>query len=88
MQENVFRLEDFSCEKSSFNAFYCWEDGWFNANFSLEEMKTNLDSDMDKIKIIVDFPSMFHADSKKKDRKRALLSIGTSPSVKNTRRWF
>ena len=71
MQENVFRLEDFSCEKSSFNAFYCWEDGWINANFSFEKMKTNLDSDMDKIKIIVDFPSMFHADLKKKDRKRA-----------------
>lgn len=71
MQGSTFCLKDFVCEKSSFNASYDYEDGWFNVSFFFEGIKTNLDSDMDEIKIIVDFPSMFHADSKKKDRKRA-----------------
>lgn len=71
MQRSTFCLKDFVCEKTSFNACHDFEDGWFNVNFSFEGMRTNLDSDMDKIKIIVDFPSLYHADSKKKDRSRA-----------------
>ena len=58
-------------DKSVFNACYGYEDGWFNVNFSFEGLKTNLDSDKDKIKIVVDFPSLYHADLQKKDRKQA-----------------
>lgn len=71
MQESTFCLEEFTCKKTSFNACHDSEDGWFNVCFSFEGMKTNLDSDIDTIKIIVDFPSMYHADFKKKDRKKA-----------------
>lgn len=71
MQESAFCLDEFICERASFDAYYGWEDGWFNVNFSFEGMKTNLDSDLDRIKLIVDFPSLFHAHSKQKDRKRA-----------------
>jgi len=89
MQESTFCLEEFACEKISFDACYGWEDGWFNVKFSFEGMKTNLDSEIDKIKIIVDFPSLHHADSKKKDRKKATkvleISFGFYLERKGTR---
>lgn len=78
MQERTFCLEEFVCEKVRFDACHDFEDGWFNVHFSFEGMKTNLDSDMDRIKIVVDFPSLFHADLKKKDGKRATKVLDIS----------
>ncbi len=71
IQESTFCLKEFTCEKTCFDACYGCEDGWCNVNFSFEGMKTNLDSESDRIKIVVDVPSLYHADSKRKDRKQA-----------------
>lgn len=75
MQNKEFMLDIFECEKTSFDACYDFEDGWFNVNFSFKEIKTNLESEDIKVRIVVDFPSLFHAERNKKDKRKATKEL-------------
>jgi hypothetical protein len=75
MKKDDFCMNSFACGDVVFNASYDFEDGWFNVQFAFDGIKTNLDSEENKIKIVVDFPSLYHAERIKKDRSKATKEL-------------
>lgn len=72
MQKEDFCLDSFECNNVVFYACYDFEDGWY-VRFSFEGIETNFASR--EIKIVVDFPFLYHAERNKKDKSKATKEL-------------
>ncbi len=67
VSEDEFLVETFEFKSVCFNAHYNVEDGWYNENFNFEKIETNIPLEKGYIIIIVNMPSLYYSDSKKKN---------------------
>lgn len=73
-----FSIDEIEYSAVSFSAVYDFEVGWFNAEFSFHDLRTNIGKEVGTIKVLVEIPYLFKGKYEKKDLSKAIKTLELS----------